>query len=198
VLVAARRTAKATVSAHNTSHIPIALGPQLENPRKATIARAMPVVVAAALEVVVAAAVAAEEAHPTVSAEELWQQRSRRLRPREQPRHRQCTRSGYDARHRIDEITGKRPLKQATTTTSPPILQDFATCFFLRNSNLSGSPSTTRSKTQSSGSDVMPWPLKTLVATTTPSAGSSPSACTKLHSHGSSHSKRTRSTNGTS
>jgi hypothetical protein len=31
----------------------------------------------------------------------------------------------------------KRPLKQATATASPPILQDFTTCFFLRNSNLS-------------------------------------------------------------
>jgi hypothetical protein len=33
--------------------------------------------------------------------------------------------------------------KQATATTSPPIPHDFATCSFLRSSNLLGSPSTT-------------------------------------------------------
>jgi hypothetical protein len=37
-----------------------------------------------------------------------------------------------------------------------------------------------------------------LVATTTPSASTSPSAWTKPRSHGSSHSKSTRSTSGTS
>jgi hypothetical protein len=79
----------------------------------------MPVVVAAALEVVVAAAVAAEEAHPTVSAEELWQQRSRRLRPREQPRHRQCTCSGYDARHKIDEIYRKKATEASDNDNFP-------------------------------------------------------------------------------
>jgi nitrate reductase gamma subunit len=50
----------------------------------------------------------------------------------------------------------KRPLNQATSTASPPTPQDFTTYFFLRNSNLSGFPSTTRSKTQFSGSDAMP------------------------------------------
>jgi hypothetical protein len=44
----------------------------------------------------------------------------------------------------------------------------------------------------------MPWPLKTLVAITMTSASSSPCAWIKLHSHGSSHLKRTRSTSGTS
>jgi hypothetical protein len=36
----------------------------------------------------------------------------------------------------------KRLLKKVTTTTSPPTLQDVATYLSLRNSNLSGSPST--------------------------------------------------------
>jgi hypothetical protein len=40
--------------------------------------------------------------------------------------------------------------------------------------------------------------LKMLVAITTPSASFSPSSWIKLHSHGSSHLKRTRSTSGTS
>jgi hypothetical protein len=44
----------------------------------------------------------------------------------------------------------------------------------------------------------MPWPLKTLVATTMPSASSSLSAWIKLYSNGSSHLKRTRSMSGTS
>jgi hypothetical protein len=44
----------------------------------------------------------------------------------------------------------------------------------------------------------MPSPSKMLVATTTRSAYTSPSVWTKLHLHGSSHSKSTRSTSGTS
>jgi hypothetical protein len=41
------------------------------------------------------------------------------------------------------------------------------TCFSQRNSSLSISPRTTRSKTQFSGLAVMPYSLKTLVATMT-------------------------------
>jgi hypothetical protein len=44
----------------------------------------------------------------------------------------------------------------------------------------------------------MPSPSKTLVATTTPSVSTSPSAWTKHHLHGSSRSTSTRSTGGTS
>jgi hypothetical protein len=54
-------------------------------------------------------------------------------------------------------FVAKRLLKQMTTTASPPPL-DFATCFSQRNSSLSGSPSTTRSKTQFSALGVMPYP----------------------------------------
>jgi hypothetical protein len=71
------------------------------------------------------------------------------------------------------------------------------TCFSQRNSSLSGSPSTTRSKTQFSGLGVMPYPLKMLVATTTRSASTSRSVWTRHHSLGSSRSTRTRSTSGT-
>jgi hypothetical protein len=92
----------------------------------------------------------------------------------------------------------RRLLKSVTATASPPTLHDFVICSFLRNSNLSGSPSTTRSKTHFSGSGVMPCPLKTLVATTTRSASTSPSVWIRPHSLGSSRSIRTRSTNGTS
>jgi hypothetical protein len=55
-----------------------------------------------------------------------------------------------------------------------------------------------RSKTQSSGSDVTPSPSNMLAAATIQSASTFPSAWTKLHLHGSSHSRSTRSTSGTS
>jgi hypothetical protein len=55
-----------------------------------------------------------------------------------------------------------------------------------------------RSKIQYSGSDATPSPSRTLVATTTRSASTFPSAWTRLHLHGSSHSRSTRSISGTS
>jgi hypothetical protein len=60
----------------------------------------------------------------------------------------------------------KQPTATATATASPPTLLGFA-IYSLRNSSLSGSPSTTRSKTQFSGLGATHYPLKTLVATTT-------------------------------
>jgi hypothetical protein len=65
------------------------------------------------------------------------------------------------------------PPRQAKMTASPPSLLGFAIYFSRRNSNLWGSPSTMRSKTQSNGSDAMPSPSKMLVATTTQSASTS-------------------------
>jgi hypothetical protein len=73
----------------------------------------------------------------------------------------------YDARS---------PQRQATTTASPLFLHGFPICFSLRNSNLCGSPSTTRSRIQCSGSDATPSPSRTLVATMTRSASISLSA----------------------
>jgi hypothetical protein len=92
----------------------------------------------------------------------------------------------------------KSPPRQATTTASLPSLLGFAIYFSRRNSNTWGSPSTMRSKIQYSGSDATPSPSKTLVATTTLSASTFPSAWTKLRLHGSSRSRSTRSTSGTS
>jgi hypothetical protein len=68
------------------------------------------------------------------------------------------------------------PPLQATTTASLPSPHGFATYFSQRNSNLWGSPSTMRSRIQYSGSDATPSPSKTLVAITTRSASTSPSA----------------------
>jgi hypothetical protein len=68
------------------------------------------------------------------------------------------------------------PPQQETMTASPPSPLYFAIYSSQRNSNLWGSPSMTRSKTQSNGSDATPSPSKMLVATMTPSVSTSPSA----------------------
>jgi hypothetical protein len=70
----------------------------------------------------------------------------------------------------------KNPPRQVTMTASPPSLHGFAIYFSWRNSNNWGSPSTTRSKIQCSGSDAKPSPLKMLVAIMTRSASTSLSA----------------------
>jgi hypothetical protein len=95
----------------------------------------------------------------------------------------------YDARS---------PPRQATTMASPPSQHGFAIYFSRRNSNLWGSPRTTRSRIQCSGSDATPSPSRMLVAITTRSASTSPSVWIKPRLHGSSHSRSTRSTSGTS
>jgi hypothetical protein len=95
----------------------------------------------------------------------------------------------YDARS---------PPRQATTMASPPSQHDFAIYFSRRNSNLWGSPSTTRSSIQYSGSDATPSPSRTLVEIMTRSASTSPSIWIRPRLHGSSHSRSTRSTSWTS
>jgi hypothetical protein len=50
----------------------------------------------------------------------------------------------------------RRLPKSATATASPPTHHNFALCFFSRSSNLSGSPSTMRSKIQFNDSGAMP------------------------------------------
>jgi hypothetical protein len=87
---------------------------------------------------------------------------------------------------------------QARTTAFPPSRHGFAIYFSRRNSNHWESPSTMRSKIQYSGLDATPSPSKTLVAIMTQSASTFLSAWIKLHLHGSSHSRSTRSTSGTS
>jgi hypothetical protein len=99
---------------------------------------------------------------------------------------------------RLKSCGGRSPPLQETKTASPPSHLDFATCSSPISSNLWGSPSTTRSRTPSSGSGATPSPSRTLAATTTPSASTSPSSWTRPHSHGSSRWTSTRSTSGTS
>jgi hypothetical protein len=87
---------------------------------------------------------------------------------------------------------------QARTTASPPSLNGFAIYFSRRNSNHWESPNRMRIKIQYSGSDAMPTPSKTVVAITTHSDSTFLSSWMKLRFHGSSHSRSTRSTSGTS
>jgi hypothetical protein len=59
---------------------------------------------------------------------------------------------------RSKNFGARSPPRQATMMASPPSLHGFATYFSRRNSSLWGSPSTTRSRIQSSGSDATPSP----------------------------------------
>jgi hypothetical protein len=73
----------------------------------------------------------------------------------------------------LKKYDARSPPRQATTMASPPSLLDFAICFSQRNSNLWGSLSMMRSKTQFSGLDATPFPSKMLLATMTQSASTS-------------------------
>jgi hypothetical protein len=99
---------------------------------------------------------------------------------------------------KLKNYGAKNPPRQATMMAFPLSLHGFAIYFSRRNSNLWGSPSTTRSRIQCSGSDATHFPSRTLVATTTRSASTSLSVSIKPRLHGSSHSRSTRSTSGTS
>jgi hypothetical protein len=98
----------------------------------------------------------------------------------------------------LKQYDARSPPRKAKMTASPPSLLDFAICFSQRNSSIWGSLSRTRSKTQSNGSGATPSQSKMLAATMIQSASTSPSVWTKLHLHGSSRSRSTRSTSWTS
>jgi hypothetical protein len=148
LLVAARQMADVTVSIENHSQIPTALGLQLEDPPRAATARAVLVVAAAPLVAVAAAAV---EVHHTTLVEELVAAaivEAEDTRIATSPAtHMAATMPATRSRRSI----AKRLSKQVTVTASPSTPGDFAICSYLRNLNLSGSPSTTRSRTQFSG-----------------------------------------------
>jgi hypothetical protein len=159
----------ATVPEENNHRTPTALGSQLEDPPGAATARAAPTEAMAALvaATVAAAEAAAVGAHLTVLVGKL---EVAAITEAEATRTATSPASHVVATMLAIELKrfiAKRLLRQATVTASPPSPLDFATCFSQRNSNLSGSPSTTRSKTQFSSSGALPYPLKTLVAITT-------------------------------
>jgi hypothetical protein len=174
--VAARQMADATAPVGNNNQIPTALGPQLEDPPKPATAKVAPTPTAVELVAVMVAAAASAEAHHMALAEELVAAvitEAEAMRTTTLPAsHVAATMPTTGLRR----SAAKRLLKQVTTTTSPPTPLDFAICSSSRNSSLSGSPSTTRGKTQYSGLGARPYPLKILVVTTTRSASTSSSA----------------------
>jgi type IV secretory pathway TrbL component len=197
--VAAQRVMDATVLEENNHRTPTVLGHQLEDLVRAVTVLVVPAVVVVLLVMVMllAEAAAAGAPHTGLAGEPVTKaiMEAAATQTATSPvSHAAATMLAAE----LKKYDARSPPRQATTTASPPSLLDFAICFSQRNSNLWGSPSTTRSKTQSSGSDAMPYPSKMLAATTTQSASTFPSVWTKHNSLDSSRSTRTRSTSGTS
>jgi hypothetical protein len=198
-LVAVQRVMDAIVPEENSHKIPTVPGHQLEDLLRAATVLAVPTIAAAPLVMVMLVAEAATAGAPYTglagepTAEAVAEAEATQT----------TTSPEYHAAATMPAVElkkyGARSLpRQATTTASPPSPLDFAISFSQRNSNLEGSPSTTRSKTQFNGSDAMPYPSKMLVATTSQNASTFPSSWTKYHSPGSSRSIRTQFTSGTS
>jgi hypothetical protein len=152
LLVAVQQKVDATAPEENNHRTPTALGSQLEDPPGAATARPAPVEAAVVLVAATAATeAAAVGAHLTVLAGKLV---AAAITEAEATRTATSPASHVAATMLATEskrFVAKRPLRQATATASPPSPLDFATCFSQKNSNLSGSPSTMRSKTQFSG-----------------------------------------------
>jgi hypothetical protein len=155
--VAVQRIMDATVLEENSPRTPTIPGHQREDLLRVVTVLAAPVVVAALLVTVMLAAEAAaagaphtgleEEPVAEVIAEAEATQTATSPAPRAAATMPAAELKKYDT---------TSPQRQATTTASPPSPLDFATYSSQRNSNLWGSPSTTRSKTQSNGSDATP------------------------------------------
>jgi hypothetical protein len=172
--VLVQRTMDAIVLEENYRRTPTVLGHQPVDLLRAAIVLAAPAVVAAprlmaklATEAAVAGAPhtgLAEEPVAEATAEDEATQTATSPVP-----HAAATMLAAE----LKKSDARSPPRQARMTTSPPSLLDFAICFSQRNSSLWGSPSTMRSKIQSSGSDATPSPSKMLVATTTQSSSTS-------------------------
>jgi hypothetical protein len=94
------------------------------------------------------------------------------------------SRGSYDARHRIEEIRRKKATEASDSDGFPANSARLRNLLLLEKFKLLGN-------SKFSGLGAMPYPLKTLVATTTRSASTSPFAWTKTHSPGLSRSTRT-------
>jgi hypothetical protein len=146
--IAVQRVMDATVLEENSHRTPTVLGHQLEDllrvvtvPVAPAVVAVLPVMVTLVVEQVAAGATHTElegelvveaiaEAEAMQTATPLMSHAAATMPAAELKK--------YDARS---------PPRQVTTMASPPSLLDFAICFSQRNSNLWGSPSTTRSKT---------------------------------------------------
>jgi hypothetical protein len=105
---------------------------------------------------------------------------------------------GYDTRQKIEEPRRKKSATVGDNDGFPAFSPRLRNLLLPDKFKPLGITSTTRSKTPSSGLDATPSPSRTLAATTTPSASTSPSAWTKHRSHGSSRWTSTRLTSETS
>jgi hypothetical protein len=196
---AVQPTTDATVLEKSYRRTPTTLGHLLEDLLRAITALfALAAVVLWWLMATPAAEAAAAGAPHTGLEGEPVAEAIRRPRPRRQPRHRCLMRRLRCLSQESRKFDARNPPRQTRMTASLPSLLDFAICCSQRNSSLWGSPSMMQSKIQYSGSGATPSPSRTLVATMTRSASTSPSAWTRLHLHGSSHSRSTRSTSGIS
>jgi hypothetical protein len=166
----------ATVLEENIHRTPTVLGHQLDDLPRAVTVLVAPVVVVALLVMVMLVAEAAVVGGPHTGL--AGEPAAEAITEAEATQTATSPMSHAAATMPVAELKKydiRSPPRQATTTTSPPSLLDFAICFSQRNSNLWGSLITMRSKTQSSGLDVTPYPSKMLVATTTQSASTFPS-----------------------
>jgi hypothetical protein len=105
---------------------------------------------------------------------------------------------GYDARQKIEELRRKKSATAGDNDGFPAFSPRLRNLLLPDKFKPLGITKYARSRTPSNGSGATPSPSRTLAATTTPSASTSPSAWTRLHSHGSSRWTSTRSTSGTS
>jgi hypothetical protein len=138
----------ATVLEENSHRIPTVPGHQLEDLLRAAIVPAAPVAAAAppVTVMLVAEAAAAGAPHTGLAGEPAAEATA-------EAEATQTTTSPVSRAVammpavELKKYDARSPPQQATTTASPPSPLDFAISFSQKNSNLWGSPSTTRSKT---------------------------------------------------
>jgi hypothetical protein len=155
--VAVQRIMDATVLEENSPRTPTIPGHRREDLLRVVTVLAAPVVVAALLVTVMLAAEAAAAGAPHTGLEEepvaeaIAEGEATQTATSPAPRA-----AAMMPAAELKKYDATNPPRQATTTTSPPSPLDLATYSSQRNSNLWGSPSTTRSKTQSNCSDATP------------------------------------------
>jgi hypothetical protein len=157
--VAVQRVMDATVLEENSHRTPTVLGHQLEDLLRAVTVPTVPVVVAALLIMVMLVVEATTVGAPHTglagepAAEAIAEAKATQTATSPVP-HAAATMPAAE----LKKYDARSPPRQATTTASPPSLLDFAICSSQKNSNLWGSQSTTRSKTQSNNSDATSSP----------------------------------------
>jgi hypothetical protein len=177
LLVAIQQMVDATAPEENNHRIPIVSGHQLQDLLRAATVLVAPAEAAVALVPATPAAEAAAAGAPhMVLAGELVAAAIAGAEATQTATSPASHAAAMMPAAELKKYVARRPLRQATATVFLPSPLNFATCFSQINLNLWGSPSMTRRKTQFNGLGSMPYQLKTLVATTTRSASTSPSS----------------------